>query len=343
MTHITGSGLGLGRGYRVSSEPTRGMGGDVWPSYLPTIRQTTSSTSSQTSTEQTGCPSSSIFVHLHSSRTSTILQEDAKPTYIAYLGTRRLVSFSLRIPHFLRPSCPGISAPPRPLESSQQECSQPSLQVRFSPTPVCEYCSIPPTAAKVATKLFRVDDEERRSLLMQHSVGVALGYPPGLGANRATELSVGDLNLGSGADPEKGYISYSTFPDFEPTQPLERGPLNMARVTAIVFVCLTLLLTYTAALPLDLWSVLTGRQLSTPPPSSFSNNHVPQNITKYDAKNWVLSTTSFIPNHYQTQPYVANGYHGSRVPAEGIGFWVCSPGLRVLSRIRIRNTNSPLP
>lgn len=113
----------------------------------------------------------------------------------------------------------------------------------------------------------------------------------------------------------------------------------MARVTVIVFVCLTLLLTYTTALPLDLWSVLTGRQLSTPPPPSFSNNHLPQNITDYDAKNWVLSTTTFIPNHYQTQPYVANGYHGSRVPAEGIGFWVCSP-VYVSCAICMWNTDS---
>lgn len=167
---------------------------------------------------------------------------------------------------------------------------------------------------------------------MQHPVRGTLGYP-GLSLDGVKELSVGDLDLTSGGDPEKGYISYSTFPEFEPTQPslpLERGPLNMARVTAIVFVCLTLLLTYAAALPLDLWSVLTGRQLSTPPPSSFSNNHVPQNITAYDAENWVLSTTTFIPNHYQTQPYVANGYHGSRVPAEGIGFWVC-PQIYVLA------------
>lgn len=161
---------------------------------------------------------------------------------------------------------------------------------------------------------------------MQRLVWGTPGYP-GIGTNCGKEFSAGDLDLTSSCvDPEKGYISYSTFPDFEPTQPsspLERGPLNMARVTVIVFVCLTLLFTYTAALPLDLWSVLTGRQLSTPPPASFSNNHVPQNITAYDAKNWVLSTTTFIPNHYQTQPYVANGYHGSRVPAEGIGFWVC--------------------
>lgn len=160
---------------------------------------------------------------------------------------------------------------------------------------------------------------------MQPSVRGTLGYP-GQGVGYGRKLSAGGMDLRSSADPEKGYIIYSTFPDFQPTQPSsspERGPLKMARVTAIVFVCLTLLFTYTTALPLDLWSVLTGRQLSTPPPASFSNNHVPQNMTAYDAENWILSTTTFIPNHYQTQPYVANGYHGSRVPAEGIGFWVC--------------------
>lgn len=126
-------------------------------------------------------------------------------------------------------------------------------------------------------------------------------------------------HLALSGDPEKGYNSYSTFPLPEPTP---SRPQTMARVIAIVFVALTLL-TFASALPFDLWSVLSGRQLSTPPPPDFQNNEIPQNITTYDADNWVLSTTTFIPNHYQTQPYVANGYHGSRVPAEGIGFWVC--------------------
>ncbi|UKZ52828.1 hypothetical protein TrVGV298_006615 [Trichoderma virens] len=37
---------------------------------------------------------------------------------------------------------------------------------------------------------------------------------------------------------------------------------------------------------------------------------------------WILSTNQFIPNRYQSSPYVANGYFGQRLPAEGIGYWV---------------------
>ncbi|KAE8258724.1 hypothetical protein A4X13_0g1489 [Tilletia indica] len=36
--------------------------------------------------------------------------------------------------------------------------------------------------------------------------------------------------------------------------------------------------------------------------------------------NWTLSTTSFEPGKWQNQPYVANGYIGARLPAEGFGF-----------------------
>lgn len=41
----------------------------------------------------------------------------------------------------------------------------------------------------------------------------------------------------------------------------------------------------------------------------------------YDGDTWVLSTTHFVPNYYQVQPYIANGYHGARLTAEGFGFW----------------------
>lgn len=37
---------------------------------------------------------------------------------------------------------------------------------------------------------------------------------------------------------------------------------------------------------------------------------------------WILSTSQFIANRYQTSPYVANGYFGQRLPAEGVGHWV---------------------
>ncbi|KAL7940181.1 glycoside hydrolase family 65 protein [Trichoderma barbatum] len=37
---------------------------------------------------------------------------------------------------------------------------------------------------------------------------------------------------------------------------------------------------------------------------------------------WTLSTNQFTANHYQSSPYVANGYFGQRLPAEGVGYWV---------------------
>ncbi|KAI5460919.1 Six-hairpin glycosidase-like protein [Mariannaea sp. PMI_226] len=37
---------------------------------------------------------------------------------------------------------------------------------------------------------------------------------------------------------------------------------------------------------------------------------------------WILTTDSFVPNRYQNSPYVANGYFGQRLPAEGVGYWV---------------------
>ena len=42
----------------------------------------------------------------------------------------------------------------------------------------------------------------------------------------------------------------------------------------------------------------------------------------YDPPSWTLETDAFIPNHYQSSPYVANGYFGQRLPAEGVGHWV---------------------
>lgn len=37
---------------------------------------------------------------------------------------------------------------------------------------------------------------------------------------------------------------------------------------------------------------------------------------------WLLETTTFTPNHFQTAPYVANGYFGQTLPSEGVGYWV---------------------
>ncbi|KAH7175308.1 glycoside hydrolase family 65 protein [Dactylonectria macrodidyma] len=37
---------------------------------------------------------------------------------------------------------------------------------------------------------------------------------------------------------------------------------------------------------------------------------------------WTLSTDTFLSNHYQSSPYVANGYFGQRLPAEGAGYWI---------------------
>lgn len=147
---------------------------------------------------------------------------------------------------------------------------------------------------------------------------------------------------GSKLGSEKGYNNrtYRTSPADQSSLPLPKeqsrekkhpfpflpSSRKMARVLIMsVFITLALLLTYSNALPVvsnELLSLLRGRQLSAPPPSDWENNHVPQNITDFDSESWVLSTTSFIPNHYQNQPYVANGYHGSRVPAEGVGFWI---------------------
>ncbi|KAI5459611.1 glycoside hydrolase family 65 protein [Mariannaea sp. PMI_226] len=37
---------------------------------------------------------------------------------------------------------------------------------------------------------------------------------------------------------------------------------------------------------------------------------------------WILSTDTFLGNYYQNSPYVANGYFGQRLPAEGAGYWI---------------------
>lgn len=72
-----------------------------------------------------------------------------------------------------------------------------------------------------------------------------------------------------------------------------------------------------------------ARQQFTSPPLNFKENEQPHNITDYDPESWTLSTKTLITNRYQTQPYVANGYHGSRVPAEGIGHWVKLQAIKI--------------
>ena len=42
----------------------------------------------------------------------------------------------------------------------------------------------------------------------------------------------------------------------------------------------------------------------------------------FDLITWTLATESYTPNHYQTAPYVANGYFGQALPSEGVGYWI---------------------
>ncbi|KAI5798413.1 glycosyl hydrolase family 65 central catalytic domain-containing protein [Pyronema domesticum] len=63
------------------------------------------------------------------------------------------------------------------------------------------------------------------------------------------------------------------------------------------------------------------RQLGAPPLNDFQNVSRPAQMAEYDAETWTLGTHVFLPNQYQVQPYIANGYHGSRLTAEGAGYW----------------------
>jgi hypothetical protein len=42
----------------------------------------------------------------------------------------------------------------------------------------------------------------------------------------------------------------------------------------------------------------------------------------FDPITWTLTTDTYAPNHYQTAPYVANGYFGQALPSEGVGYWI---------------------
>lgn len=97
------------------------------------------------------------------------------------------------------------------------------------------------------------------------------------------------------------------------SEPSQSHTMRIIQSSLLIFTIATIsFFTLTAALP----SLLNLRQLSSP---ALPN---PDSITTYDSKRWSLSTTSFIQNRYQVQPYVANGYHGTRLPVEGMGFWV---------------------
>lgn len=94
--------------------------------------------------------------------------------------------------------------------------------------------------------------------------------------------------------------------------------MRIIRSSLIIFtIAIVSLFTLSASLP----SLLNLRQLSSPALPNPDRPNESHNAT-YDAETWSLLTTSFIPNRYQVQPYVANGYHGTRLPAEGMGFWV---------------------
>ncbi|KAL7271364.1 alpha,alpha-trehalase ath1 [Rhizina undulata] len=84
---------------------------------------------------------------------------------------------------------------------------------------------------------------------------------------------------------------------------------------------LVVLVTSVVALPSGSVGHLRERQLTAPPLNDFLDWYRPTNISNWEENGWRLTTSTFIPNAFQTQPYVANGYHGSRIPAEGMGYW----------------------
>lgn len=47
-----------------------------------------------------------------------------------------------------------------------------------------------------------------------------------------------------------------------------------------------------------------------------------QQPSGFESEDWVLETRAFLPNHYQTSPYVSNGYFGQSLPVEGVGYWI---------------------
>jgi len=99
---------------------------------------------------------------------------------------------------------------------------------------------------------------------------------------------------------------------------------------AVLLVCLATLAWSLPRFPLE------ERQLGAPPLNDFLNVSRPANMTEYDPDTWTLGTRTLVQNAWQVQPYVANGYHGSRLTAEGQGYWVCDscfPGGRTRDRL----------
>ncbi|KAH8802506.1 family 65 glycoside hydrolase [Xylogone sp. PMI_703] len=47
-----------------------------------------------------------------------------------------------------------------------------------------------------------------------------------------------------------------------------------------------------------------------------------QQPPSYNPDEWLLQTSTFRPNHFQSYPNVANGYFGQTLPAEGVGYWI---------------------
>lgn len=45
-------------------------------------------------------------------------------------------------------------------------------------------------------------------------------------------------------------------------------------------------------------------------------------ISSVHEDSWTLTSTRLVPNSFQHRPYVANGYFGQNLPAEGVGYWV---------------------
>jgi len=95
---------------------------------------------------------------------------------------------------------------------------------------------------------------------------------------------------------------------------------TMVRLLLAPAILLMILATLTWSLPAF---PLEERQLGAPPLNDFLNVSRPANMSEYDPETWTLGTHTLVQNAWQVQPYVANGYHGSRLTAEGPGYWVC--------------------
>lgn len=64
------------------------------------------------------------------------------------------------------------------------------------------------------------------------------------------------------------------------------------------------------------------RQLESPGPNDALNWNTYDTDHFVEDNGWELGTTKYELNEWQNQPYVANGYHGSRLTSAGIGYYV---------------------